>query len=322
MKALYSTPIANSQLFALNLTVRPIPTLVPASVLVQVHAAGINPSDSANAFKNRFNSTKPIIPGRDFAGVVHKTNSPTFLPGTSVYGTSGSALSFTQDGTSAEFVLVSEEAVALKPANLSFAQAGCVGTPYTTALGALEAARTRKGQDSILVLGATGAVGSAAAKIGRAWGCRVVTASRRDVTDVNIVTNPDLTRTQELLEGRGPDVVIDAVGSSVLMGAAMNILAPKGRYAFVSAGKGGPATYTVDTFKLYKQDQTICGVNSITQTPQEVGDMMRRLTALFDWGGLEGPEEEYLVKVPIEKGIEAYEETAKMGAKKFVIVFE
>ena len=239
-----------------------------------------------------------------------------------MYGTSGSGLSFTHEGTSAEYVLVPEAALALKPANLSFAQAGSVGTPYTTALGALEAAYTREGRDSVLVLGATGAVGSAAAKIARAWGCKVVTASRRDVTDVNIIADPDLKGVQKLLEGKGPDVVIDAVGSSALMGAAMNILAPKGRYAFVSAGKGGPATYTLDTHKLYKQDQAICGVNSITQTPTEAGDMMRRLTQLFQEGKLEGPKEEDLAKVPIEKGVEAYEETAKMGAKKFVIVFE
>ena len=322
MKALYSTPTADSESFALNLTTQPVPALVPSSVLVRVHAAGVNPSDSANALKDRFNGKKPIIPGRDFAGVVHESKSTTFPPGTPVYGTSGSALSFTQDGTSAEYVLVPEEGLALKPETLSFAQAGCVGTPYTTALGALQAAHIREGQDSVLVLGATGAVGTAATKIARALGCQVVTASRRDVTDVNIVTDPGLAKAPESLGGKGPDVVIDAVGSSALMGAAMNILAPKGRYAFVSAGKGGPATYTLDTLSLYKKDQAIGGVNSITQTPREAGDMMRRLTKLFEEGKLEGPKEEDLIQVPIEKGVEAYKETAKMGARKFVIVFE
>ena len=321
MKALYSTP--TGQTFNLTLTSRPIPSLTSGSVLVRLYAAGINPSDSANALKNRFNSTKPIIPGRDFAGIVHESDSTQFTRGTPVYGTSGSALSFTQDGTSAEYVLAPQEALALKPANLSFAQAGCVGTPYTTALGALRAAHTRQGQDSVLVLGASGAVGGAATKIARAWGCKAVTASRRDgVTDVNVVADPELTRVKELLGGQGPDVVIDAVGSSALMGAAMKILAPKGRYAFVSAGKGGAASYALDTLSLYKLDQTICGVNSITQTPGEAGVMMRELTGLFDGAGLKGPEEEALVKVPIEEGVKAYEETAKMGAKKFVIVFE
>ena len=323
MKCLYSTPTTEPLHCKLALADRPTPILAPNTVIVHVHAAGINPSDSANAFQDVFRSVKPIIPGRDFAGIVQASKSTSFPVGTPVYGTSGDTLGFTQDGTSAEFVLVPEAALAKKPACLSFAQAGAIGVPYTTALKGLQSTCAKAGKDVVLVLGATGAVGSAAVAIARAWGCKVVTASRQDnITDLNVINDPELTRVGEVLGGgKGPDVVIDCVGSAELMRAAMKILEPRGRYALFSAGKDGTVKFELDMLNLYRQSHTICGVSSVAQSPKEVGDMMRTLAVMFEDGSLEGPVEKKLVKVPIEKGVEAYGEALKFIGKKHVIVF-
>ncbi|KAL1969136.1 hypothetical protein VTN77DRAFT_390 [Rasamsonia byssochlamydoides] len=322
MKALYSTANTEPLVCRLAVAERPVPDLRPSTVLVKVHASGVNPSDAANGLRNLFGCPKPNIPGRDFAGVVYASHSHAALPaGTPVYGTSGNALSFTQDGTAAEFVLVPEAAVVPKPSRLSFAQAGAVGVPYTTALLALEAARTRPGVDAVLVLGATGSVGRAAVRIARTWGCPVVTASRRDSTDINILSDPDLQGVRPHLGGKGPDVVIDAVGSATLMSRAMTILAPRGRYCVLAGFKGEPPEYGLNLVSLYRNAHTICGVNSIAQSPEEVGDLMRRLAVMFDEMGLEPPAEDELIPVPIEKGVEAYEEAMKFTGKKHVILF-
>ena len=60
----YGTPAE-----ALATTRAPLPTLTPGESLVELHAAGINPSD-VTAVASRFGSELPAIPGRDFAGVV------------------------------------------------------------------------------------------------------------------------------------------------------------------------------------------------------------------------------------------------------------
>ena len=321
MKSLYSTPTSNPLLFKLTVTERPNPTLEPSqpTVLVRVRAAGINPSDSANALKNLFRSTKPIIPGRDFAGIVEASGSSSYQPGAHVYGTSGDILGFSQDGTSAEFVLVPETLLVPKPSGLTFAQAGAVGTPYTTALQMLEQARTVAGKDRVLVLGANGAVGTAAVRIARHWGCKVVTASRRDSTDVNISKDPGLVRLSDILNGRGPDVVIDTVGSAALMSATIKLLAPKGRYATCSAGKG-ETVLELDLLMLYRQGHTICGINSISQAPETVGAMLQKLNVMFEQG-LEGPTEGKLIKISLEESVKAYGEAMEFAGEKSVIMF-
>lgn len=327
MKALLSTPTAEAHVCRLAVAERPVPELLPSTVLVRVRASGVNPSDAANGLKNLFGVAKPNVPGRDFAGVVEASHSAALPPGTPVYGTSGNALSFTQDGTAAEYVLVPEEAVVPKPRRLSFAQAGAVGVPYTTALLALEATRTQP-DDAVLVLGATGAVGRAAVRVARAWGCTVVTASRRDaVTDINTLADPQLqgvkAHVAEKTQGNktGPDVIIDAVGSATLMAPAMQLLAPRGRYCVLAGFKGEPPEYRLNLVDLYRNAHSICGVNSIAQSPAEMGARMRQLAEMFDKQGLEPPAEGELSAVPIEKGVEAYEEAMKFTGRKYVIVF-
>ena len=104
-------------------------------VLVQVKAAGLNSSDVSNVLGKHPYTTLPRIPGRDFAGVV--VEGPDALMGKEVWGT-GKEFGFTRDGAHSEFIVVPIDAVALKPATLSFAQAAACGVAYTTAWSAVE----------------------------------------------------------------------------------------------------------------------------------------------------------------------------------------
>jgi NADPH2:quinone reductase len=131
MKALRLTR-QDAALPILSLDTVPKPALTPGHLLVKVHASAIHPSDILNS-KGAFPfATFPRVPGRDYAGTV--VGGPLEWVGKDVYGTSGNSQAFTEDGAQAEFILVPENAVALKPKNISFAQAACIGVPFTTRL--------------------------------------------------------------------------------------------------------------------------------------------------------------------------------------------
>lgn len=108
----------------------PQPDLASDEVLVEVYAAGINPSDIKNVAGNMQNTTLPRTPGRDFAGIIVEGSES--LIGTEVWGTGGD-VGFTREGTHAQYVALPKNAVAPKPQNLSMDEAGTIGVTYVTA---------------------------------------------------------------------------------------------------------------------------------------------------------------------------------------------
>ena len=210
---------------------KPEPELREHELLVKVAASPIQPSDLLNTQGNFPHTTFPRIPGRDFAGtVVQPTSSPWH--GKSVYGTSGPDLSFTCDGAHAEFVVVHEDAVAEVPQGIDLKQASVMGVPWSTAYLTLTRACAKKGE-SVLVLGAGGAVGGAVAQLAKSslFGCRVFTAGRGDKYDADISKYPDLKVAKDLTFGRGPDVVVDTTGDLRLIAAGLTQLGKGGRLA-------------------------------------------------------------------------------------------
>jgi NADPH:quinone reductase len=159
---------------ALRLAEVDAPEPAAGHVRVRIAAAGLNPSDVKNVLGRFPYTTLPRTPGRDFAGVVDR--GPAGRVGLEVWGT-GNELGFTHDGSHAEYLTLPTDAVAVRPAALSFAQCSAGGVPYTTALDALERARVADGA-AVVVVG-LGAVGKAAVDIALWRGARVVCAVRR-----------------------------------------------------------------------------------------------------------------------------------------------
>ncbi len=302
---------------ALSLTSLPIPSPQPGYVLVKVRASAINPSDIGNS-KGAFpHTTFPRVPGRDFAGVVVEPVTSEWV-GKTVFGTSGHDMAFTEDGAHAEYVLVKEALLAVKPGNLSLAQAASIGVPYTTALLALKRAQTTP-EDVVLILGATGAVGSAATELAGQLGCRVLTASRRDASSINLVKDPSLSTARELTDNRGPDVIIDTIGNTDLMSAALQVLAVKGRFSFITVGQ--EPDFVVDMKRLYRKEQSVVGCNSLEHEAEEIGGWLRSLVPMFEKGELQGVEEKDLTMLAIDNALAVYETGGKRAGGKFVINF-
>jgi len=301
---------------ALVTTTLPIPVPQPNYVLVKVHAAAINPSDTLNASGGFPHTTFPRVPGRDFGGIVE--SGPVALKGKAVYGTSGHTLSFTKDGTHAEYCVVPSETVALMPKNLTFAQAATVGVRWTTAFITLDRAQTIS-SETVLVLGATGAVGSAVVQLGRSKGCKVITASRSAMSDINILTDPELTRARVLTDNRGVDVVVDTIGNASLTQAALNILASRGRLSYISASRTASTEMTFNMKQLYRKEQIIVGCNSVNYTGEEMASILRTLTPEFENGTLTAYPDEDLIKVGLEEAIASYSVVRERWGKKVVI---
>lgn len=191
-----------------SLQLKDLPRPVPGDgeVLVEVRAAGLNPSDLKNVLGRFPYTTAPRIPGRDFSGVI--VEGPEALLGKAVWGGTGKGFSFTRDGCHAQYVALPANAVAPKPESLTFAQAATFGVPYITAWDALERSQVKAGT-RFLIIGA-GAVARAA---------------------------------QERFAQQSPEVIFDTTG--FWLPAAVNTVGTLGRIAVIAAPVDGTITMPI-----------------------------------------------------------------------------
>lgn len=303
---------------------RPIPTLQDGEVLVKVAASPIQPSDLLN-ISGGFPSTRfPIVPGRDYAGVVIEPSSSAWH-GKKVYGTSGTDISIKRDGTHAEFVALPESALAEAPKNLDLLQASLVGTPWTTAWLTLDRAQAKRGE-TVLVIGASGKVGSAVVELAKSdlFGCKVLTAGRNDNYDINTVKTPDFSTAKDLSDGKGADVIVDTVGDLNLTKALLGVLAKRGRLAIITTGSSrGSKLETVDVdFKaLYREEHCIIGCNSFEHSLEENAVWLGKLAKGFESGQLTAPVADgpRISKIGFDGVKDAYKALADGSKQVFLI---
>ena len=156
----------------------PCPALQPDDILVQVHAAGLNPIDTMipkGAFKPFLKFQLPATLGSDLAGVVVEVGSRVrrFKPGDAVFA----SIFDLGLGSLAEFAVVPESAAALKPANLDFVQAASVPMVALTTWQALkERANVQPGQRVFIPAGA-GGIGTFAIQLAKYLGATVATTT-------------------------------------------------------------------------------------------------------------------------------------------------
>jgi NADPH:quinone reductase-like Zn-dependent oxidoreductase len=174
----------------------PRPTLKPSELLVQVHAAGVNPIDNiipTGIFKPVLRFRLPATLGSDLAGVVTEVGSGVtrFRPGDAVFA----SIFDTGTGSIAEFAVVPESAAAMKPANLDFVQAASIPMVGLTSWQALnERAILRAGQKVFIPAG-SGGIGTFAIQLAKHLGAKVGASTS--------------TGNVELVSSLGADEVVD-----------------------------------------------------------------------------------------------------------------
>lgn len=150
-------------------------------VVVTVRAAGVNAMDVgvvAGLMKDFLEHRLPLIPGLDLSGVVRSVGDGAgWKAGDEVFGIADKP--FMGEGTFAEQVAVQAASLVAKPLELDHAQAAALPTASLTALSAVNEAGVQNGQ-TIVVLGATGGVGSFAVQLAAMRGARVVAVTKSD----------------------------------------------------------------------------------------------------------------------------------------------
>lgn len=146
-------------------------------VLVRIKAAGVNPVDAfatQGMLKDAIPSEFPAIPGWDVAGVVEKRghSARRFNEGDEVYAYARRPV--IQHGTFAEYISLPESYLAKRPQKVSMEEAGGIPLVGLTAYQALfDAAQMEEGQ-TLLILGASGGVGTLAIQLAKAHGIKVI----------------------------------------------------------------------------------------------------------------------------------------------------
>ena len=240
MKAITQTVYGPADVLRLRDVERP--SIGDDEVLVQVRAAGVDPGVwilmAGRPYLGRlgFGLRRPrvAVRGRDLAGVVTAVGASVtrFQPGDEVFGASTA-------GSFAEFAAAPESRLARKPANVSFEQAAAVPTSGQTALNAVRYTGEVRAGQRVLVIGASGGIGSFAVQIAKSLGAQVtgVCAGAKAEFVRSLGADDIIDYTREEIDSRGPryDVIVDTGGDRPLR-LLRRALTPRGTLALVGGG--------------------------------------------------------------------------------------
>lgn len=223
---------------ALRFAERQEPALGDSDVLVDIHAAGLNPLDSKirdGAFKAILPYRPPFILGHDMAGRVVRVGPKVgrFKVGDEVYARPRDG----RIGTFAERIAVHEDDLALKPANLTMTEAASVPLVGLTAWQALvERAGLRQGQ-KVLIHAGSGGVGTFAIQLAKHLGATVATTTSTANVDLvrslgaDIVIDYTAQNFEKVLSGY--DVVLNSL-DGVTLKKSLKVLKPGGTLISIS----------------------------------------------------------------------------------------
>lgn len=230
---------------------------VPNDILVQVHAASINPIDCEmrggyggtllGVIKNKslFNSGRevllPLILGRDFSGVVVEAGKGVkkYKPGDQVWGT----VFASKPGCLAEYTIATENEISHKPTSITHTEAGSIPYVACTSMSALcmvgELSEKNTIGKRVLIHGGAGGIGTFAIQLMKAWGAHVTTTCSTDAI--------------QLVTSLGADVAVDYKTQNV-----QKELASMEKFDFILDSFGKEKTgYSMDYLKPYKKSMYI-----------------------------------------------------------------
>lgn len=284
---------------ALQTTNMPEPELGQEDVLVQIHAAGVNPLDLKirdGEFKMILPYRMPLILGNDFAGVVVRVGSRVqrFQPGDEVYARPDD----NRIGAFAEFIAIKESSLALKPKALSMEDAASIPLVSLTAWQALvEKAGLKKGQ-KVLIHAGSGGVGTVAIQLAKHLGAYVATTTSTANVEwvkqlgADVVIDYKKDNFEQVLHGY--DVVLNSLGTDTLE-KSLQVLRPGGQLISISgppdvdfAKSAGLSGFLKLVMRLLsygiRKKAKRRGVIYSFLYMRASGDQLRQITALIDAG--------------------------------------
>ena len=220
----------------------PTPGIRTDEVLIRVWAAGVNPFDwkvadgeLRDVLEHRF----PLVLGFDAAGVVERVGAGVteLAEGDEVYGYLFKPM--IGGGAYAEYVTAPAAIVARKPESVSFTEAAALPVPGLTAMDLVDAVDPKEGE-TVLIVGATGGVGSYAVQLAARRGARVIASARRaneafarelGASETVDHTRGDLVGAVRMSHPGGIEAIIDVVSERDRLGRLAELVKEGGRIA-------------------------------------------------------------------------------------------
>jgi NADPH2:quinone reductase len=297
-----------------------IPDASPGAgqVLVDVKAAGVNPVDTyIRTGQYAFLPPLPYTPGSDAAGVVAAVGGDVhgLKVGDRVY-TSGTIAGRAFGSYAARVVCTSDQVYHL-PDHVSFSEGAGVAVPYLTAWRALfEKARAMPGE-TVLIHGASGAVGVAATQMASAAGLRVFGTAgsergrqlARDQGAQEVFDHTSTGYEKDVLVktgGRGVDVIIEML-ANVNLARDLDLIAKRGRIAIV----GNRGSLELNPRAIMGKDATVIGFTNWNALPTELAMAHAAIVAGMKRSGY---KPQVGKEMPLADAPRAHEDVLKPGA--------
>src|SRR6266700_453031 len=279
----------------LKLQEMPQPRPGPEDLLIEVHAAGVNPVDfkiCRGAFRE--GRTVPFVPGYDVSGLVREMGPAVrdFKIGDPVYASP----SIIRNGADAEYVCVDARTAAHKPVSLDHVQSAALPLVALTAWEAMLLRAQIRNGETILIHAGGGGVGHIAIQLAKLQGCCVLTTASRDESIelchrlgadavINYAKEDFVQRVQRETDGRGCPIVFDAVGGQTF-DRSLDCVAVNGRLITI-VGTPSPEIPR----KLFRKNATLhfefVGAPTVYGVrPESQGKTLRAVAKLVDKGQL------------------------------------
>lgn len=286
-----------------------LPQAPAGHAVVEVSAAGINPSDVKAAMGMMPYAIWPRTPGRDYAGRV--IAGPGEWIGQEVWGTGGD-LGITRDGTHARYLLLPVAALVRRPAHIPAASAAMAGVPFVTAYEGLRRAGLSGAGQTVVVFGSNGKVGQAAIQLASRAGASVIGVERggesyvghaaSGVTVIDGSSGGIAERVMELTGQKGADIAYNTVGSPYFA-AALESLKVGGRQIVISTPD---RNVPFDIQAFYRRDLQLIGVDSLKLDATRCAAVFRELLPGFEDGSLQSFAVSQGALVPLAQARDAY----------------
>jgi NADPH2:quinone reductase len=322
LKALLCKQFGPPESLVLEDVASPVPGA--GEVVVSIKAASVNfPDVLIIQNKYQFKPPLPFSPGSELAGVVKAVGAgvTNVKPGDKV-------IAFTTYGAFAEEVKTEASRLLPMPAGMSFEEAASFILTYGTTDHALRDRAQLKAGETLLVLGAAGGVGVSAIEIGKALGARVIACAsspeklevcRQHGADetINYASEDLRERIKALTDGKGVDVIYDAVGGAYSEPAFRSI-AWRGRHLVIGFAAGDIPKLPLNLALL--KGASVVGVfwgDYTRREPKSFAESARQLARWYKEGRL---KPHVSATFPLAKAADAMNLLASRKAKGKVVV--
>lgn len=274
MKALVVTEFGSPA--RMEIEDRAKPELRAGHSLVKMHAATVNPLSHQVRSGIVAGARAPLVLSNDGAGIVEQ--GTRFTPGTPVAIYGGGQLGITEDGLQQQWVVVEDKRLIELPTGLSLDEGAALPINYVTAYQALtRVGRARRGQ-TVLISGASGALGHALIQTALVLGLEPVgvvsTSAKAEAAQrsgakavIDLSTQDLLQAVLEATDGVGADLAFDPVGGA-LLGQLLSALRTRG--AVVSIGFAGGSTASLNVADVVIHEKRVLGYDAWLETDEDV----------------------------------------------------